>query len=323
MKNVVHLVDDRTAGGVTRMLAFLTTVQGLDFDQKIIDFKDWRKGLKSRPDVIVSHLSISWRKLPAFLALRAIFPNTPLIHVEHSYTLAFTALNVTKRARFFALLRASYAIFDKVVAVSEAQSNWLRDRKLVPVRSLETIQSMVDLEPFGAVPFARHKPIVLGIVGRLDRQKGFDVAIKAFRLLENPDIRLRIYGKGPEEGRLRLLSGVDPRITFCGFVQAPEDAYAEVDAILMPSRWEAFGLVASEANAAGRPVLAAAVDGLNDHSGQGMKFVSGHSHRLWATQLARFCATEFAMKPIDALSWKRQKMAVVRDWRSLFQSQIA
>jgi glycosyltransferase involved in cell wall biosynthesis len=53
-------------------------------------------------------------------------------------------------------------------------------------------------------------------------------------------------------------------ITFRGFVTRDEldAAYAATDVILMPSRYESFGLVAIEAMAHGRPVLALAEGGL-------------------------------------------------------------
>jgi len=93
--------------------------------------------------------------------------------------------------------------------------------------------------------------------------------IAAFRQLPNSDIALRIYGKGEEETALRNLAGRDTRIEFKGFGPEPTAAYASVDAVIVPSRWEAYGLVAIEALSAGRPVLCANVDGLCDHTEHG------------------------------------------------------
>ncbi len=42
--------------------------------------------------------------------------------------------------------------------------------------------------------------------------------------------------------------------------------FRDVDAIAIPSRFEAFGCVAAEARAAGRPMIVSAVDGLIDHA---------------------------------------------------------
>ncbi len=322
MTQVFHLIDDRTAGGVTRMLDFLTTLPELGCDQRVADFKDWRKEIATRPDVIVSHVSISWRKLPTLMTLRAICSNARLIHVEHSYTRAFAAQNVPNRARFLGLLRASYALFDRVVAVSTAQATWLKERNLVSADALHAVDSAVDLAPFGAVPAAPVKPITLGLIGRLDRQKGFDVAIKAFRALPNPDLRLQIYGKGPEEDHLKALSGADPRITFCGHTQTPAEAYAAVDAILMPSRWEAFGLVASEAIAAGRPILAAAVDGLMDQGGDGVEFVRGHTPAHWSERLNRFCETPRNLAPLAPAALDARKSQTLQSWRRLLTNGI-
>jgi len=51
-----------------------------------------------------------------------------------------------------------------------------------------------------------------GAIGRLDRQKGFDTLIEAFRQTRNPNVALHIYGEGEEGLALRALAEGDPRI---------------------------------------------------------------------------------------------------------------
>ena len=114
---------------------------------------------------------------------------------------------------------------------------------------------------------------VFGAIGRLDRQKGFDTLVTAFRTLPQADIALHLYGQGEEEASLRALAADDPRIHFKGFAADPTRPYAEVDAVVMPSRWEAYGLVAIEALSAGRPVICADIDGMRDHAESGAKVV--------------------------------------------------
>lgn len=265
--NIVHLVDDATAGGVMRMLTHLIQHPELsaNADQRIQKVNRQALSLgRIEADVIVSHLTVSWRGLPALVTLRAMHPSARLLHVEHSYTRGFTALNVTAKRRFCALLRVAYSLFDEVVAVSNTQADWMRSRALVTAEALRVIEPQVDLSGFLDLPAPARPVRVIGAIGRLERQKGFDVLIEAFRKTTHPEARLMIFGEGSERARLEEIAQGDSRIVFRGHAGDPVAAFAEVDAVALPSRWEAFGIVAREAIAAGRPTLVATVDGLAD-----------------------------------------------------------
>ncbi|MBN9886208.1 glycosyltransferase [Salipiger abyssi] len=287
MPRILHLVDDATPGGVTRVLNHIRSCPLMAQTARHELWTVARNAALPRceADMIVSHLSLSWRGLPALISLRARHPGTPLVHVEHSYTEAFTALNVRAKLRFFTMLRTAYALFDRVVAVSEAQGAWLTRRRLVPAGALRVIPPVVDLAGFRALPAPQGAPRVIGAIGRLHGQKGFDVLIRAFRDLPRDDIELHIFGTGPEEQALRALAAEDPRIRFFGHADTPEAAMQAVDIVAMPSRWEAFGLVALEARAAGRPVICTKLDGLPTSAGASATYVPGHSVRDWTLAL--------------------------------------
>ncbi len=283
---VLHLVDDTTAGGVMRVLDHLLTApelaQQATHSLRCIKRGGLVTGLGTDvPDVIVSHLAISWRALPMLVALRLTHPRTPLIHVEHSYTEHFTQHNVTRKRRFATLLRTAYALFNRVVAVSHAQGAWLVQSGAVKPAALSVIQSCVDLSAFRALPAPAQPVRVIGAIGRLDDQKGFDLLVRAFRRTTAPDIALHIYGEGAQESALRTLANGDPRIVFKGFAPDPVAAMAAVDAVAMPSRWEAYGLVAIEALAAQRPLLVNDIDGLSDHIAHGARKVAHQDVDTW------------------------------------------
>ncbi|MFT6063791.1 MAG: glycosyltransferase involved in cell wall biosynthesis [Paracoccaceae bacterium] len=291
--HVVHLVDDATDGGVMRVLAHLTEgpVRGAHHSVQQVR----RGAFRLRPaagDVVVSHLSISWRALPSLIALRATHPGIPLVHVEHSYTKAFCALYVANPKRFQTLLRTAFALFDRIVAVSEAQGAWMRDRGLVEPCALRVIASSVDLAGFLALPDAPARPRVIAAIGRLNRMKGFDTLIEAFGRCPDPALRLHIYGEGEERAALKALAAGDMRVVFKGRAADPVAMMAAVDAVAMPSRCEAYGLVCLEARAAGRPVLVSAVDGLVDQAAEGAVPVAPGSPEAWAAALTRLAAAE-------------------------------
>lgn len=317
---IVHLVDDTTAGGVMRLLDYimnLPQISGSSCQTMHVVKNNAISHGNIRAEVIVSHLSISWRSLPALVALRAMHPNARLVHVEHSYTRAFTARNVPKETRFFALLRVAYSLFDRVVAVSKDQGGWLRDSKLVENTNLAVIPNNIDIVVLSKIPPARPQPRVIGAIGRLDRQKSFDILIQAFRLCKNPDLRLRIFGEGPEKPALENLAEGDDRIKFYGHENEPAAIYSKVDVVAMPSRWEAFGLVALEARAAGRPVLVSDVDGLKDHIALGAIPVDGFDPKIWAESLMRICSVEHTQRPISNTKMIAMSNRFSESWRNV------
>lgn len=272
---VLHIVDDATATGVSRVVEFISTSDNLarHANHKIHQVERGQFGaVPMDADIIVSHTTISWRTLPALIALRASRPNIPMIHVEHNYTASFVTHNVKHRARFMGMLKVGYSLFTRVVAVSDEQAAWMVFRNLVADTQVTTIQSCVDLTAFECIP-SRFQPIrTIGAIGRLDQQKGFDLLIPAFRALPDPALRLMIFGTGPKEANLRQRAAGDERIEFAGFCSDATQPMRNVDAVVMPSRWEAFGLVAIEALAAHRPLLCARADGLIDHAQLGVTY---------------------------------------------------
>jgi glycosyltransferase involved in cell wall biosynthesis len=94
------------------------------------------------------------------------------------------------------------------------------------------------------------------IVSELVRHKRLDVALEAARRTHAP---IRVVGSGPDGG---ALAEAYPEAEFLGRVNDADlaDLYAGARAVLMPSV-EEFGIVAVEAQAAGRPVIAAAAGG--------------------------------------------------------------
>lgn len=272
LPKVLHLVDDSTAGGVMRVLDFLRSDRDLAqtalHDVKLAKRGKIIKNLK-HADVIISHLTVSWRSLPILIALRATYIRTPLVHVEHSYTEQFMAYNVPNHRRFMTLLKIGYSCFDRIISVSTGQTNWLLNNRLIPLKKMTLINSCVDLTAFRALPAPSGPARVFGAIGRLDAQKGFDILIKAFRQCSDPNIKLHVIGEGPQKQRLKSLAKADPRIIFKGFQPNPVMAFSDIDVVLMPSRWESCGLVAIEALAAGRRLLCHNIDGLSDHGRYG------------------------------------------------------
>lgn len=93
-------------------------------------------------------------------------------------------------------------------------------------------------------------------VGRFDPQKGLDYLMKQFLKYSNPNIHLYVVG-GSVLSEDHYDDICDERIQFLGWIPHEEMAafYEDCDAVIMPSRWEAFGLVAIEAMKYKKPVI--------------------------------------------------------------------
>ena len=92
-------------------------------------------------------------------------------------------------------------------------------------------------------------------VGRLIERKGLDVLLRAFARYDGGE--LWIAGDGPLQEAVSQAASRDPRIRVFGHVGGEDlgDLYADVDALVVPSLYEAWGLVVHEGLAYGLPVI--------------------------------------------------------------------
>ena len=100
-------------------------------------------------------------------------------------------------------------------------------------------------------------------IGRFDKQKGVDIFCDALRFLDHRASGLLVgdYVLG-DSNELTLPSNC----LKLGWLSSEklQSIYASADALIVPSRWEGFGLVATEAMRAGLPVIASNVGGLSE-----------------------------------------------------------
>ncbi|GKS60230.1 glycosyl transferase family 1 [Nitrospira sp.] len=100
----------------------------------------------------------------------------------------------------------------------------------------------------------------LGIVGRLEYEKGHRVAIAAMRKIVDavPGAQLKIVGAGSLESELRdqvIALKLSDNVEFTGHRTEMFDVMSNLDLLMIPSRNEAFGLVVLESIAAGLPLV--------------------------------------------------------------------
>jgi glycogen(starch) synthase len=164
------------------------------------------------------------------------------------------------------------------VLVCSAYMRWEVTRLLdLPADRVEVIPNGVDDRVWQATPravaaarsrFAGTGPLI-GYAGRLVYEKGVQHLVSALPELHDrhPALRVVIVGDGPHRAALQeeaRRQRVHEMVSFAGFLGERElpAVLAATDAVVVPSIYEPFGMVALEAAAAGAPLAVAATGGL-------------------------------------------------------------
>jgi glycosyltransferase involved in cell wall biosynthesis len=203
--------------------------------------------------------------------------NTTLVITSHGGDVREGNVRLQKpglRERFATALRLADA------AVSIGRFTTEGFTRLYPSTRIVEIPNGVDLKPF-ASPAARPEEIDPRIqsgqyvlfLGRLNQRKGADILLDAWAMCD-PKVRSRmmlvVAGDGEERAPLTAQAerlGIASRVSFVGRVGGATKTWLLQNArgVCTPSRgWEAFPLVALEAFAAGKPLIATRIPGLED-----------------------------------------------------------
>lgn len=115
-------------------------------------------------------------------------------------------------------------------------------------------------EEFEVPEYEKNKFNILSI-GRLTRQKGYDFAIDAMKILKKKysDIHWWIIGAGELEEQLKKQvkdNELEEYITFLGLKANPYPYIRSCDLLVQPSRWEGKSVVLDEAKILAKPILA-------------------------------------------------------------------
>jgi D-inositol-3-phosphate glycosyltransferase len=189
---------------------------------------------------------------------------------------------------------------------------------------------------------------VILFVGRIQRLKAPDVLIKAVAELVRRDPRRRDHlqliiiggpsGSDPEWsktlGPLAIDHGIADMVDFRPHSVRSElfRWYCVSDVVAVPSYNESFGLVALEAQACGRPVVATDVGGLRHtvRDGYSGLLVNGHDERLWADALADILDDHDERTRMGAnaaahaatFSWDNTAAATLQAYRAAMQAAL-
>lgn len=265
-------------------------------------FRLWKLLRKERPDVIQAFLF--WANVAARLLGRAL-GTFPVISSYHDEVVSEGWLIRT-------IDRLTLQWSHSIVCCSEAVRRSVSSRIGGKPAQYTIIPFGLDMRQFmtGNVTARRELGLkegglVIGTVCRLvEPKKGLRFLLEAVVQLEKevdgPSCQVLIVGDGPAEEHLRVMAqqlGIASRVIFAGVRRDIPQLLPLLDAFVLPSLYEGFGIAILEAMAAGRPVVATTVGGIPEfvtHGETGILVKPGD-----ATALARAIQTILA-NPEDA-----------------------
>ncbi|MBN2119579.1 MAG: glycosyltransferase [Candidatus Omnitrophica bacterium] len=230
------------------------------------NLKEIRKFLnilkKEKPNIVHSHLF----NASMFAGLISKLAKVPIV-VETAHLREGWRKGLKK---IYSIDRFFYRFVDKVIAVSKGVSDYLTYDKKIPSDKIKIINNGIDLERFQRIKrlprFEQKNEFRIGVIGRLEPQKGHKYFLEAVRLLDGNSrgSKFVIVGNGSLKKRLadsvkRL--GVSKRIEFLGYRKDIKEVITGLDLVVLPSLYEGFPLVPLEAQAMGKPVIVTNVDG--------------------------------------------------------------
>lgn len=232
--------------------------------------KTLRKIIKQlKPDIVYAHSS----KAGAFARIADLGLKNKIIYNPHGW--AFNMQQSAKKKEMYKWVEKISAHFcDKIVCISDAEKESALREKICKPSKLQVIYNGIDLEEIEkTAPMSRTQlgipedAFVVGMVGRLSKQKAPDTFVKAAKLIKEkiPNAFFLMVGDGELRAQIEgLINQYDLGSSFLitGWVDNPTAYMKIMDVGMLLSRWEGFGLVLPEYMACSVPIVATDVDAI-------------------------------------------------------------
>ncbi|MDO4308532.1 MAG: glycosyltransferase family 4 protein [Eubacteriales bacterium] len=276
IENIVVLSQDFHREDYKELADFYETVEM----QRAIGVQDLkaiyqvRKLIKKYcPDVVYAHSS----KAGAIARVADIGMSNRCIYNPHGW--AFNMKTSSKTQKMYTMIEKMAALFcDMIICISDAEKKSALEKRICKEEKLQVIFNGVDIDAYEEAEHGLIKRTTLGIpddafvvgmVGRLCKQKAPDVFVKAAKLIKQdiPSVHFIIVGNGEMEAEVRKYAeenGLSDSLHITGWVENPMSYVELFDVACLVSRWEGFGLALPEYMLAGKPIVATRVDAIPD-----------------------------------------------------------
>lgn len=167
-------------------------------------------------------------------------------------------------------------ITDKIIVISEAVKNYISLRSKIPQNKFKVVYNFIDIEAF--VPKRDKNELrkefgisaldfVIGSVGRIVKEKGYDILLNAMSLLKGRGYSFKyiIVGDGKYLSTLKAnacATDLSEDVIFTGFRSDIADILQLFDIFTLPTLDEGFGISIIEAQTMGLPIIASSVDAI-------------------------------------------------------------
>ena len=195
-------------------------------------------------------------------------------------------------------------VTDRFIAVSEAVRDHVAKAIALPSAGVSVIANGITADKVRKVDRRTARRflgldgdgLAVGLIGRVCAQKGQEDLVEAALCLRHrlPDAVFLMIGAVEDralhsrlEARIAA-AGAGDRIRFCGHLADIAPAYAGLDLLVAPSRWEGFGLMLVEAMAAGLPIIATDAGAIAEVTGSAARLVPVGDHEALASAIAGF-----------------------------------
>ena len=244
---------------------------------------------KYKPDIIICHDPRSIR-----LACNIKrFIKSPIVGVNHG-------IGIKQSLRSDFILNVNNQIRQKTIDAGFDESKTFLVRNMINMEGLKLPRK---------VKF--NKPVRIGIIGRIESRKGFDILARALSILKksNIDFIAKFGGfTSKTEGYLSDLKelikkeGLVKKIEFPGKIVDKKSFYENIDILVVPSREEPFGIVMLEAFKYSVPVISSETNGakiLIKNNENGLTFPIGNHEELAKKLEFLINNEEFAKKLVE------------------------
>ncbi len=238
---------------------------------------------------------------------------TRTIHTPHGHVF-YGYFGKGKEQLYVSLEQLAARFCERIITISEDERREYLRRGIGDKKKVVTIYNGIDIERFpgngkrvrrelGIKPQA---PLV-GYVGRLEEVKGPHLFVDAAMRIKTaaPETHFLMIGDGAmKKGLLQKAQGM-PHLRIMGYREDIPDCIAALDILLIPSLNDGFNLVAVEAMASSKPIVATSVGGLPEVLGDGGILVPPGDTMRMAQEAIKLLNSPSLRKEIGARGRKR------------------
>lgn len=225
-----------------------------------LSIKSLKKAIRElKPDIIHAH------DYTASILCALCFPKAKIISHIHNNSPWIKSYGIYSWAYLF-----SSFFYKKILTVSDSIEKEYVFGKFIK-NKIECIGNPTDIELIHqkAIEYSIDKKYDLIFLGRLTAQKNPKLLLEVFNdlILKRPDISIAVVGAGDQFESFNESihkNNLQDNIEMYGFMENPYPVLNASKIMILPSKWEGYGLVAVESLSLGIPVICSGAGGLKN-----------------------------------------------------------